>query len=528
MDRSKALDITKCLILGLLACLVAVPLAHAEKRVALVIGNSSYVKVRALPNPEKDAAAMAALFRASGFDVVEAQNNMNGSAMRRAFRNFSDTARDADIAVVYYAGHGIEVDGTNYILPVDTVLERDLDVEDEAVSLDRIIKVLEPAKRLRLVILDACRDNPFVKTMKHVVATRSIGRGLARVEPPSSDTLIAFAAKAGSTAADGDGPHSPFTDALLRHLTTPGLDLRLAFGQVRDEVLRTTNNRQEPFVYGSLGGTTVSLVPATTPAVATAPPAPVTAPAPQSDPSAIARGDYEFALQVGTLQAWDSFLVAHPVGFYADLARAQRERINSTARTAAMSPAATPEMRKPAVDPAETAHLVHKELTRLGCYSGDVDGPWGKSSRDAMTAFNRHSGMKLEVSAASTDTLDALRDKTARICPLECARGFVPGDNDQCVRKPAESASAPDKRQERDKREGKRHEQDKRQEGGKRQAGAPSAAGAAGAAAGRGQAEHSTSGKIMCGMTGCVTIKKGCRGEIRPSGHDVVAVEICG
>ena len=519
------MKIFKALLWGLLASsLMVLSDAHAEKRVALVIGNSNYVKVRQLPNPEKDATAIAALFRASGFDVVEAQNNVNANAMRRAFRNFSDTARDADIAVVYYAGHGIEVDGTNYLLPVDTVLERDLDVEDEAVSLERIVKILEPAKRLRLVILDACRDNPFVKTMKRVVATRSIGRGLARVEPQTSDTLIAFAAKAGSTAADGDGPHSPFTEALLKYITTPGLDLRLAFGRVRDEVLRTTNNRQEPFVYGSLGGTTVSLVPAAKPAVAAAPPAPVTAPVPQSDPNAIARGDYEFALQVGSLEAWDSFLKAHPTGFYADLARAQRERISST-RTAAMPPVAAPaETRKPTVDPAETAHLVHKELIRLGCYAGDADRPWGKSSRDAMTAFNRHAGMKLEVSAASTDTLDALRDKTARVCPLECARGFVPGDNDQCVRKPAESASAPDKRQERDKREGKRHEQDKRQERGKRQAGAAGAA----AAGARPQAEHSTSGKIMCGMTGCVQIKKGCRGEIRPSGHDVVAVEICG
>jgi hypothetical protein len=226
-------------------------------------------------------------------------------------------------------------------------------------------------------------------------------------------------------------------------------------------------------------------------------------------------------LQVGTLEAWDSFLKAHPTGFYADLARAQRERITAT-RTASTAPT---EVRKPVIDPAEVAHLVHKELTRLGCYSGDTDAPWGKTSRDAMTAFNRHAGAKLDVSAASTDTLDALREKSARVCPLECARGFVLGDNDQCVRKPAESASAPDKRHERDKRdkrEGKRQEQERRQERTKRQAGAGGGAGA------RPQAEHSTSGKVMCGMTGCIHIKKGCRGEIRPSGHDVVAVEICG
>ena len=138
--------------------------------------------------------------------------------MRRAFRDFAEKSRSADIAVVFFAGHGIEIDGTNYLLPVDTSLKRDLDVEDEAISLDRIVRMLEPAKRLRLIILDACRDNPFARTVRRTSETRSIGRGLAKIEPPSSDTLIAFAAKAGSTAADGDGKHSPFTTALLKNL----------------------------------------------------------------------------------------------------------------------------------------------------------------------------------------------------------------------------------------------------------------------------------------------------------------------
>ena len=106
--------------------------------------------------------------------------------------------------MVYYAGHGIEVDGTNYLIPIDATLERDIDVHDEAIPLDRVLNVIEPAKQLRLVILDACRDNPFAKTMKRTVGTRAVGRGLAKVEPGSPNTLIAFAAKAGSTASDGD------------------------------------------------------------------------------------------------------------------------------------------------------------------------------------------------------------------------------------------------------------------------------------------------------------------------------------
>lgn len=247
---------------GFVAVLVlACSPAHAQKRVALVIGNSAYANVTKLPNPSRDAAAVEGMLRTAGFDVVQRVTDLSGVAMRRALRDFSDQVRDADIAVVFYAGHGIEVNGSNYLVPVDAVLERDIDVEDETVSLDRIGQMLEQAKRLRLIILDACRDNPFAKSMKRTLATRSIGRGLAKVEIQSSDTLVAYAAKAGSTAGDGDGQNSPYTRALIEHLATPGLDVRLALGRVRDTVLKSTNNRQEPFVYGSLGGAEISLVP---------------------------------------------------------------------------------------------------------------------------------------------------------------------------------------------------------------------------------------------------------------------------
>ena len=218
--------------------------ALADKRVALVIGNSAYQNVPGLPNPINDATAIAELLRNAGFDVVDSRADLGIAVIRRAIREFADTARDADIAVVYYAGHGIEVDGTNYLIPVDAILQRDTDVEDEAISMDRLLRILEPVNRLRLIILDACRENPFTRSMKRTIASRAIGRGLAKVEVVNSDTLIAFSAKAGSIALDGDGKNSPFTTALLNHLATPGLDLRIAFGQVRDDVLKATANRQ--------------------------------------------------------------------------------------------------------------------------------------------------------------------------------------------------------------------------------------------------------------------------------------------
>src|SRR5437870_2584715 len=224
-----------------LTLLVSHP-ALAEKRVALVIGNSSYQKVARLSNPANDAAAVATMFKSAGFDTVETKLNLTVSELRKTLRDFGNKSRDADVAVVYYAGHGIELDGNNYLIPVDATLETDTDVLDETLSLDRVLVAVEPAKQLRLVILDACRDNPFSKSMKRTIASRAIGRGLAKVEPSSPNTMIAFAAKAGSTASDGDSKNSPFATALVDHLAKPGLDLRKAFGFVRDDVLRATNN----------------------------------------------------------------------------------------------------------------------------------------------------------------------------------------------------------------------------------------------------------------------------------------------
>ena len=297
-------------VLGFLFFLNAVP-AMGQKRVALAIGISKYQNVPRLANPSSDAEAMVLLLKKAGFDVVDSQRDLGISDLRRAIREFSEVSRNSDVSVIYYAGHGIEVDGMNYLVPADAKLLSDFDVEDETVSLDRVLRALEAARQLKLIILDACRDNPFVKKMKRSVASRSIGRGLAQIEPITPNTLIAFAAKAGAVAEDGNA-HSPFTVALLKHIAEPGLDLRLAFGRVRDEVLKITSNRQEPFVYGSLGGETMALVPH------------LKAP---RDPDAEARIDYELAAQVGTKEAWNSFLARHPTGFFADLARGQNAKL---------------------------------------------------------------------------------------------------------------------------------------------------------------------------------------------------------
>src|SRR5436190_8675837 len=308
----------------------------ADKRVALIVGNSTYQTVPQLPNPSRDASAVAKMFKDAGFDSVDIQLNVGNLEFKRSIRKFEALADHADIAVVYYAGHGLEIGGTNYLIPVDARLASDRDADDEAIPLERLVSSADGAKRLRLIILDACRDNPFISIMRRErkVASRAVVAGLGKVEPTSTDTLIASAAKAGSTADDGDGDHSPFTTSLLKNLTVPGLDVRLAFGRVRDEVLKTTGNRQEPFVYGSLGGGNISLVPA-----------PVVL---QETATVDIKKDYELVEKIGTPRAWQVFLATHPNGFYADLARAQIERLSTPQPPA--PPAANPMLA--AVEPS--------------------------------------------------------------------------------------------------------------------------------------------------------------------------------
>ena len=248
--------------------------AAAERRVALVIGNAAYKNASSLPNTINDSTAIAALFKSVGFEVVISRNDLGVVDFKRSVREFLITAENADMAVVYYAGHGIEISGTNYLVPVDARLSRDYDVDDEAVSLDRIIWALQSVRRLRLILLDACRDNPFAAKLRSA-GTRATSRGgLAKIEEVSADTLVAYAAKAGSVSYDGDGVNSPYATALIRHLAEPGLDIRIALGRVRDDVVAMTGGRQEPFIYGSLGGATIPLVPATAAKKVEPPPAP--------------------------------------------------------------------------------------------------------------------------------------------------------------------------------------------------------------------------------------------------------------
>ena len=242
--------------------------APAGRRVALVIGNAGYRNVGALANPQRDAGAVAASLRALGFASVTVVADSTRDKLIDALRAFADEAETSDWAMVYYAGHGIEVAGVNYLIPIEARLATDRDAQFEAVPLDRVMTSVEGASKLKLVLLDACRDNPFTPQMRRTApptvegttvtgggaaTSRGLGRGLAAVKVAGA-TLVVYAAKHGQTALDGEGGNSPFAVAVVQRLATPNVEINKLFRLVRDDVMEATAGRQEPYTYGSLPG----------------------------------------------------------------------------------------------------------------------------------------------------------------------------------------------------------------------------------------------------------------------------------
>jgi tetratricopeptide (TPR) repeat protein len=224
---------------------------HSGFRIALVLGNSHYKTVDVLANPERDAKLVADALRQSGFEKVQLLIDGTRDSIGAVLKSFADDAKDADWAVIYYAGHGIEYDGNNFLVPVDVEYKNDADIPKESVALDQVLNAVGGATKLRLVILDACRENPFVTDMRQSGETGAVGKGLARIEPESG-TLVAFATKHGHIATDGSGQDSPFATALVQRLAVPGLEINQLFRLVHDDVYAATDKQQEPFTYGQL------------------------------------------------------------------------------------------------------------------------------------------------------------------------------------------------------------------------------------------------------------------------------------
>ena len=228
--------------------------ATSQRRVALVIGNANYANLPTLKNPQRDAEKVADTFRFVGFDAVKVVTNVTRERLVSALRDFSRDADLADWAVIYFAGHGLEIGGINYLVPTDARLESDRDVQYEAISLDSFIGALDGARRLRLLLMDACRDASITTNMRRRLATRDVTRGFVQVEPSTAGTLIVSSAKPGQIAADGDGGNSPFVEALAINATKPDVEINKLWRLVYDDVFAKTNGRQEPSLYGTRSG----------------------------------------------------------------------------------------------------------------------------------------------------------------------------------------------------------------------------------------------------------------------------------
>ena len=324
--------------------------AKADKRVAFVVGNGAYKNVAQLPNPPIDAKAMAAVLRNVGFDVVEG-TNLTRDTMTQKLLDFGKRAQGADVAVFFYAGHGIAISGTNYLLPVDADIKSEMDVKlGAAINIDLTLDQTMGDAKVKLVFLDACRDNPFAAKIKSN-ATRSVSvqQGLAEMKS-GEGTLIAFATGPGQTALDGEvGTNSPFTRALIAHITSPGVEIQQAMTEVRAQVNEETNKGQLPWGHTNLIGA-VYLNPAAAPApTAAAPASPAAAPATTASTNAAGNDvELEFWRSVkdsNKPEEFNAYVTNYPNGQFKSLALARIAALENGPSTATRN-------LTPGIDPA--------------------------------------------------------------------------------------------------------------------------------------------------------------------------------
>lgn len=263
---------------------MAVVPAGAQERVALVVGNGAYINAKALPNPTNDAGDMAAVLRELGFTVVTGANASKVEFDQKV-REFARAVRTAKVAAFFYAGHGMQVAGKNYAIPIDAKLEGAADLPVETVDIDQIVSIMESdPNRVNLVFLDACRDNPLTRTFaRNLPATRAanVGSGLNAIEA-GRGTMIAFSTAPNKVALDGQGRNSPFTTALLKHIRTPGLDIAFVMRRVTADVEKSSGGTQVPWVHASLISD-VTLAAGDSKAASQIPPPPAPAPGPSND-----------------------------------------------------------------------------------------------------------------------------------------------------------------------------------------------------------------------------------------------------
>jgi len=401
--------------------------ASAERRVALVIGNSAYKNTAPLKNPSNDAVDVAEMLRQLGFEVIDG-TDLSKREMEKRIRAFADKLKGADVGLFFYAGHGLQVDGRNFLAPVDATLKSDTDLDFEAIELNLVLKQLERNSRVSIVFLDACRDNPLARNLAVASRSTSVGRGLAQVDK-AVGMMIAFATQPGNVALDGKGRNSPFTEALLRHIDSEGASINDVMIGVRKDVLETTDGKQVPWENSSLTGQ-FYFKPAKTTGGGAAEIAALRAeiarlkanqaalPKPEQDQLA----DLEQKLEAETVKTQDEssrVIAVEPAG----TAPAQTQTANLTPATppATEQPATAAQKPEPLAEVEQAAlhRDIQTRLKALNCYSGPIDGDWGRGTSAGVESFNRIAKLDLNATEAEQETLDALGAWTGAPCPAK-------------------------------------------------------------------------------------------------------------
>jgi len=411
-------------LLAFLAILLVSSGPALAKRVALVIGNSAYANTVVLPNPVNDATAMSTKLRNLGFEVV-AGYDLDLSGMRKTVAQFARSAKGSDIALLFYAGHGMQIGGQNYLVPVDARLQDETDLDFETMPMDFILRQMTNDVKVQLVFLDACRDNPLARSLaRRMSPSRSatVGQGLAEIrliETGGSGSVIAFSTSPGDVALDGDGQNSPFTTALLKHIDEPNASIQTVMTRVTGDVYTDTDRRQRPWVNASLIGevflnkTATQQVASLETGTADTPSAATVAPAVPAN-AALAwereKAVWDAAESTGSKAAYEAYLRAYPTGTFAEIAREKITTITRSAETPQQ--AAVPGQSGPQIS-AEDRQLAGTEQTeaQLG---------WGRSVRREVQA-------RLNLAGFNTGNPDGVHGPMTRRAAnaWQTANGFV-------------------------------------------------------------------------------------------------------
>ena len=354
--------------------------ARAERRVALVIGNSAYAHTAPLPNPRNDAEALAGVLDGLGFEVVEGLD-LDRASTTRLLRAYADRLKGASVALFFYAGHGLQVDGINYLVPVDARLEEENDLPFEAIELSLVLRLMQRQVPMSLVFMDACRDNPLAQNLSRSMGkSRSVavGKGLARVSS-GVGMLVAYATQPGAVAADGTGRHSPFTGALLKHIAAPGLEVRQVLSRVRARVLRETGGRQVPWDNSSLTGDFyfAAQQPAAQQPAAKQPAAGQASAPAAVDPALLDLTFWNSVEDSRDPADFQAYLQEFPGGRFARLARNRIRALTPGPTAAAQPQAAQPQAAQPqAVQPAAQARAPDSQVAK----TTPADLPFGSAA----------------------------------------------------------------------------------------------------------------------------------------------------